>query len=134
MSDDHPRYAADAAAEERTDELARLLTRRPSSRNELKGLAFLASESKSVPILQVLLDNGWDINTPEAYCDPPSLARAIESGADEDIVRWFLNHDADPSVFATRYKVTPLSRAVQYAALKIVELLLDRGGFGCLGM
>jgi hypothetical protein len=74
MSDNHLRdAAADAAAEGRADELARLLKHRPPSHNELKGLAFLAAESKSLPTLQVLLDNGWDINTPESYSDPPSL-------------------------------------------------------------
>ncbi|KAH0831564.1 hypothetical protein AYO21_01768 [Fonsecaea monophora] len=125
--------AADAAAEGRADELARLLNHRPSTHNELKGLAFLASESRSLPILQVLLDNSWDINTPESYCDPPSLGRAIQAGADEDVVRWFLVHGANPNAFATKYRVTPLSRAVQYAPLKIVQLLLDFGGSATTG-
>ncbi|KIW81107.1 hypothetical protein Z517_04130 [Fonsecaea pedrosoi CBS 271.37] len=122
--------AADAAAEGRADELARLLNHRPPTHDELKGLAFLASESKSLPIPQVLLNNSWDINSPESYCDPPFLGGA---GADEDVVRWFLVHGADPNAFATKYRVTPLSRAVQYAPLKIVQLLLDFGGSATTG-
>ncbi|KAL2433779.1 hypothetical protein ABEF95_010613 [Exophiala dermatitidis] len=134
MSDNHSRNAAaDAAAEGRADDLARLLKHRPPSQKELKGLAFAASESKSLPTLQVLLDNGWDINTPESYSDPPSLGRAIQAGADEDVVRWFLAHGANPNAYATKYKTTPLSRAVQFAPPKIVQLLLDCGGSATTG-
>jgi len=74
MSDDLPlSAAANAAADGQAGELARLLKFRPPSANELKGLALLASESKSLPILQVLVDNGWDINMPESYSEPPFL-------------------------------------------------------------
>lgn len=72
MSDDLS-AAIDATLNGRLDELVRLLKRRHFSSDKLKGLALLASESKSLPILQLLLDNGWDINMPESYQDPPFL-------------------------------------------------------------
>lgn len=54
--------------------------------------------------------------------------RAIQAGASEKVVRWFLDNNADPNAYAKKYKVTPLSRAVQYAPLSIIKLLLDHGG------
>lgn len=62
-----------AARDGRADELAHLLESRTISLDEMRGLAFLATESMSLPTLQVLLDNGWDINMPESYMDPPYL-------------------------------------------------------------
>ena len=48
----------------------------------LQGVAFdrniieVAVLSKSTDTLQVLLDHGWNINEPEAYCEPPFLGFA----------------------------------------------------------
>ena len=62
-----------AARNGQADDLARLLECRTLSPGELQWLALLATESMSLPTLQVLLDNGWDINTPESYLEPPFL-------------------------------------------------------------
>lgn len=49
-------------------------------------------------------------------------------GASEEVVRWFLDHGADPNAYAKLYMLTPLSRAVQFAPMSIIQLLLDHGG------
>lgn len=55
-------------------------------------------------------------------------SRAIRIGGSEDLIRWFLDHGADPNAYAGVYAVTPLSRAVQFASFAIVQLLFQYGG------
>ena len=38
-----------------------------------------AVESGSIQVLQVLIDHGWNINEPEAYCEPPFLGYEMAS-------------------------------------------------------
>ena len=52
---------------------------------------------------------------------------------DEPLVQWFLDNGANPDAPAAVIDITPLSVAVQYAPLRIVELLFERGGTGIRG-
>lgn len=47
---------------------------------------------------------------------------------DESLVRWFLDHGADPNAPAGLWDVTPLSYAVSSALLSTIKLLFDHGG------
>lgn len=59
--------------------------------------------------------------------------KIIQNGANEDIIRWFLDHGADPNAYSSLRAVTPLSRAVQFAPLTIVNLLFEYGGLADRG-
>lgn len=66
--------AIQAAQKGRADDLRRLLQRDSTLLTpEDNALALLATESMSIPTLQVLLDHGWDINLPESYLEPPYM-------------------------------------------------------------
>ncbi|OAG38051.1 hypothetical protein AYO21_07773 [Fonsecaea monophora] len=126
--EDH--FDLDAASEALKNGLsiAHLLKGHKLSPGESKWLALVAIETQSLPTLQILLDNGWDINEPESYFEPSLLGRALRSDANEEVVRWFLDHGADSNAYAQRYKLTPLSRAIHFAPVNIIQLRLDHGG------
>ncbi|KAI4196903.1 MAG: hypothetical protein LQ348_002226 [Seirophora lacunosa] len=99
-------------------------------------------DSKSIQVLEGMLDKGWNINSPSGYYFPPYLgyclsrvrcimranlqARSVVK--DEALVRWFLEHGADPNIPARVLDNTPLSSAASYAPLHIVKLLFEHGG------
>ncbi|EXJ81785.1 hypothetical protein A1O1_07850 [Capronia coronata CBS 617.96] len=82
----------------------------------------------SLPTLQVVLDNRWDINTPQSWREPPYLGWTLMKEKKEEVVRWFLAHGADPNAFASQEAITPLSRAVKYSSLAMVRFLFQHGG------
>ncbi|KAK1061028.1 hypothetical protein LTR74_011369 [Friedmanniomyces endolithicus] len=83
-----------------------------------------AAENKDKAMLELLVLYGWDINQRIAWSIPPALAYAVE---DIDLCRWFLCHGADPNAGCGLDK-TPLSAAVQYGPLEVIELLFNHGG------
>ncbi|KAJ5967146.1 hypothetical protein N7501_003394 [Penicillium viridicatum] len=83
-----------------------------------------AVRGKAKDILTAFFDNSWDINAPMGGMDPPILANALE---DLDMTTWLLDRGADPNT-RCHIDITPLSYAVKYADLPIIDLLLRRGG------
>ncbi|KAK1060518.1 hypothetical protein LTR12_006100 [Friedmanniomyces endolithicus] len=83
-----------------------------------------AAENKDKAILELLVLYGWDVNQRIAWSIPPALSYAVE---DIDLCRWFLSHGADPNAGCGLDK-TPLSAAVQYGPLEVIELLFNHGG------
>ncbi|KAL8888223.1 MAG: hypothetical protein Q9215_004314 [Flavoplaca cf. flavocitrina] len=97
--------------------------------DEWSNLAILASHTASTSgdtrCLQVLLDHGWDINSPEPHNEPPVMRRIVQ---DEALVHWFLDHGADPNAPAASLDKTSLSYAVQQAPLDTIKLMFRCGG------
>ncbi|KAK0258803.1 hypothetical protein LTS09_006584 [Friedmanniomyces endolithicus] len=83
-----------------------------------------AAENKDKAMLELLVLYGWDMNQRIAWSIPPALSYAVE---DIDLCRWFLSHGADPNAGCGLDK-TPLSAAVQYGPLEVIELLFNHGG------
>lgn len=93
-------------------------------------LFIYATQSKAYKILHAFLDHGWDINTPGNLITPPALAFAFD---DEILIKWFLNHGADPDARCDHRDCTPLSWAVQNASFSTIRLLFNRGGTASKG-
>ncbi|KAI4276459.1 MAG: hypothetical protein LQ337_002475 [Flavoplaca oasis] len=97
--------------------------------DEWNNLAILATHTASASgdtrCLQVLLDHGWDINSPEPHNEPPVMRRIVQ---DEALVRWFLGQGANPNAPAASLDKTPLSSAVQQASLDNIKLMFRHGG------
>ncbi|KAL9037905.1 MAG: hypothetical protein Q9180_003454, partial [Flavoplaca navasiana] len=97
--------------------------------DEWNNLAILASHTAStsgdVRCLQVLLDHGWDIDSPEPHNEPPVMRRIVQN---EALVRWFLDHGADPNAPAASLDKTSLSYAVQQAPLDTIKHMFRHGG------
>ncbi|CAG8933220.1 unnamed protein product [Penicillium salamii] len=83
-----------------------------------------AVKAKAKDILTAFFENGWDINTPMSGMDPPILANALE---DLEMTTWLLDRGADVNARCD-IDNTPLSYAVRYADLPVIDLLLRRGG------
>ncbi|KAK0803157.1 hypothetical protein LTR91_015498 [Friedmanniomyces endolithicus] len=83
-----------------------------------------AAENKDKATLELLIHHGWDINQRVNWSVPPALAFAVE---DIDLCHWFISHGADPNAGCGLDK-TPLSAAVQYGPLEVIELLFNHGG------
>ncbi|KAL8648564.1 MAG: hypothetical protein Q9210_004917 [Variospora velana] len=84
----------------------------------------LAIKQKSYPFLELFISSGFDINSPRSSTDPAPLADTFD---DETMTRWFLDHGADPNA-ETRMGVTPISRALVYASIDIIQMLINHGG------
>ncbi|KAL8838555.1 MAG: hypothetical protein Q9176_004952 [Flavoplaca citrina] len=98
--------------------------------DEWNNLAILASHTASTSgdtrCLQVLLDHGWDINSPEPHNEPPVLR-----AGNIDSVRWLLDHGADPLKRSRRIigsGTTPIDTAIYMGHDKIAALLIDATG------
>lgn len=63
-----------AATTNQSTSLAYLLSQGLKLNRELIKSAVL---SGSTQVLQILLDHGWNINEPEAYCEPPFLGYVL---------------------------------------------------------
>ncbi|KAK0257801.1 hypothetical protein LTS09_007415 [Friedmanniomyces endolithicus] len=86
-----------------------------------------AIRQRSLELLSLFLEYGWDINREVGWCYPPPLSLALEGETDESVISWFLANGADPDA-TCRMDITPLSIAVQYAPLSIIETLLEHAG------
>ncbi|KAL8901461.1 MAG: hypothetical protein Q9207_005198 [Kuettlingeria erythrocarpa] len=88
-----------------------------------------AMQHKSYPFLDLYLRHGYNINDTEGTSRPSPLADTLD---DEEMVRWFLEHGADPNaeriIEGGRMGETPLSRAMWRAPLSTIQLLFDHGG------
>ncbi|KAJ5209136.1 hypothetical protein N7449_003515 [Penicillium cf. viridicatum] len=82
------------------------------------------TKTNAKDILEILFENGWDINHPMGAMDPPILSNALD---DLEMTTWLLDHGADPNR-RCNIDFTPLSYAVEHASLSIISLLLNRGG------
>ena len=87
-----------------------------------------AMDMESYAFLELFLHHGFDINKSwsEYYSTP--LAYSFEN---EEMTRWLLDHGADPNA-ESRLNNTPLSRAIHFAPMSIIELFFDRGGPDCM--
>ncbi|RYP25382.1 hypothetical protein DL767_008404 [Monosporascus sp. MG133] len=73
---------------------------------------------------QVFLEHDLDINAPLADSDGPHLSYVLQ---EENLVRWFLAHDAAPNADSGN-GLSPFLRAVSEAPLTTVQLLHTAGG------
>ncbi|KUJ12937.1 uncharacterized protein LY89DRAFT_737835 [Mollisia scopiformis] len=80
-----------------------------------------ASARKYVISFQAFLDHGWDINSLEF--GQPALRLAV---GDEQLVRWFLDHDADPNLQGT-IGCSILATAALHPSTTLLEPLISRG-------
>ncbi|KAL8805565.1 MAG: hypothetical protein Q9223_005119 [Gallowayella weberi] len=89
----------------------------------------LAMRHKSYAFLDLYLRHGYNINDTESSWHPSPLVDAYD---DEEMLRWFLDHGADPNaekvVDGDKMGETPLSRAMWRAPFATVKLLFDYGG------
>ncbi|KAK4895285.1 hypothetical protein LTR27_006628 [Elasticomyces elasticus] len=83
-----------------------------------------ATEKSDIAALELLVNHGWDINRQIGWFVPPALAFATDH---VDLCCWFLAHGADPNAGCV-LDMTPLSAAVQYGPLDVINLLFDHGG------
>ncbi|KAL2275471.1 hypothetical protein FJTKL_02041 [Diaporthe vaccinii] len=85
--------------------------------------ALKAISAKAKQCLDVIVKR-WDVNTPISETEPTVLAHAVQ---DEEMTLWLVDHGADLNK-QTYIDLTPMSYAVQFAPLALIEKLLDRGG------
>ncbi|KAL8786470.1 MAG: hypothetical protein Q9213_002786 [Squamulea squamosa] len=83
-----------------------------------------ALANRSTAMLQVFLDHGWNINKKLGPTMAPALTRTLD---DEELVRWFLAHGADPNA-AVQSWPSPLEAAAFKAPLEVIKILVDHGG------
>ncbi|KAK0336994.1 hypothetical protein LTR91_015327 [Friedmanniomyces endolithicus] len=81
-----------------------------------------AIKRRSLDLLLLFLEYGLDINKEVEWCFPPPLSLALDTGADELVIAWFLDHGADPDA-RCQMDMTPLSIAMQFAPLSIIKML-----------
>ncbi|KAL8901462.1 MAG: hypothetical protein Q9207_005199 [Kuettlingeria erythrocarpa] len=88
-----------------------------------------AMEHKSYGFLELYLDHGYDINSSDGF-RPTPLADTLD---DETMLRWFLDHGADPNAekigrYGHPMGETPLSKSMWNAPFSTIKLLFERGG------
>ncbi|EON66585.1 hypothetical protein W97_05831 [Coniosporium apollinis CBS 100218] len=81
-----------------------------------------AKESKSTSIYQALLDHGWDINA-KWWMGITSLGSVV---TDENLVKWHLEHGADPNI-PSRRGFTPLDSAGYNGSFNTIKYLISHG-------
>ncbi|KAI9864036.1 MAG: hypothetical protein M1813_003352 [Trichoglossum hirsutum] len=98
------------------------------------GVVFAAAyKAKSIPVFELLVEYGWDINAPVKEKGSTALSFVV---MDEPLVRWLLDHGADPNVGPPigRPGPTPVlnsGNVLELAAcssnITVFDLLLERG-------
>ncbi|KAI4266573.1 MAG: hypothetical protein L6R35_006931 [Caloplaca aegaea] len=90
---------------------------------------WLAMQHRSYPFLDLYLRYGYDINDTKGVWQPSPLADTYD---DEKMLRWFLDHGADPNaekiINGGKMGETPLSKAMWCAPFTAIKLLLKYGG------
>ncbi|KAL8804072.1 MAG: hypothetical protein Q9182_002785 [Xanthomendoza sp. 2 TL-2023] len=88
-----------------------------------------AVKRRAYPFLQLFLDHGYNINSPDYPKHPGILAEGID---DEHLTRWLLDHGADPNAericLGQKMGETPCSFAMWKASWSTIQLLFERGG------
>ncbi|KIX92101.1 uncharacterized protein Z520_12185 [Fonsecaea multimorphosa CBS 102226] len=82
-----------------------------------------AIKRRSYALLELLLSDGYDINTYVRDDWPPPLADAL---FDPLLVKWLIDHGANPNARCS-YDITPLSIAVREGSRHVIEMLLELG-------
>jgi hypothetical protein len=117
------RTPAVAALAGRHFELAQVLHRNGSSMNPPGELDWLPLESAAnygdLEVVQLLLDCGVDINSPDSPLFPAAWGNSPAA------VRLLLSRGADPNVRANG--LTPLHLASEYGKIEIARLLIEHG-------
>ncbi|KAI7281680.1 hypothetical protein KC343_g1238 [Hortaea werneckii] len=83
-----------------------------------------AKVAKDEWMLDLMLSSGWNIDEPLGLTTPSALALAVE---DRALVSWFLERGASPNAQCS-LDLTPLSIAVQFSSMSIIQSLFDYGG------
>ncbi|KAI9694259.1 MAG: hypothetical protein M1820_009062 [Bogoriella megaspora] len=89
----------------------------------------VATTQKDKIILQMYLQNGWDINKEISRVTPAALSFAIE---DMDLTAWFLTRGADPNA-RCQSGISPLNTALEAAPLDVIKMLLRHGSTSLAG-
>ncbi|KAL8913118.1 MAG: hypothetical protein Q9171_002012 [Xanthocarpia ochracea] len=83
-----------------------------------------ALTNRSTAMLQIFLSHGWNINRTLGPSMAPALTRVLD---DEELVRWFVTHGADPNKAIPSWP-SPLESAAWKASLDVIKILVDHGG------
>ena len=96
-------------------------------------IAMAAVKGESLPVFELLVENGWDVNSPVMGGQTASSAFV----KNETLLKWFLEHGADPNLgppLSPQPNSTPipnsgssLNCAASVATPEIFELLLQHG-------
>ena len=121
-----------AALARRHFELAQVLHRNGSS-VDIRGFAgnsplHAATYFGDLEMVQVLLDYGLDVNTQDNFgFTPLNFTLEYRSKIDPGLVRFLLDHGADPNVRAIYSGNAPLHRESQSGRVEIARLLVEHG-------
>ncbi|KAF2083965.1 ankyrin, partial [Saccharata proteae CBS 121410] len=81
--------------------------------------------SRAFKVLELFLQRNWDINKAMGRNEPSVLSIPVCTN-DKDMVRWLLDHDADPNSRCD-WDFTPTSYAMLVAPIEIIDALFERG-------
>ncbi|HEY1191866.1 MAG TPA: ankyrin repeat domain-containing protein [Gemmata sp.] len=90
-----------------------------------------AADVGLLPVIEMLVAAGADVNTPQSNHSVPSPEGVIDTAAAEghlEVVRWFLDHGAVINhVITGRVRCFALAGAAGSGHLEVVKLLVERG-------
>jgi hypothetical protein len=89
---------------------------------------FILATDAGIPIFQVLVNHGWNLNAHYTEACGDALACAIRSG-EYDFTKWLLEHGHDPTPSEGMHGPSVVSTTVQgdTASMDILKLLLNHG-------
>ena len=92
-----------------------------------------AIQQRAYPLMQLCLDHGYNINDTGVSSTPGVLRDHLD---DAHLIRWLLDHGADPNseriCLGQKMGETAVSIAMWRAPLSTIQLLIERGGPGTL--
>lgn len=87
-----------------------------------------AAEHGDLEMVQVLLDYGVDINSHDGGVSSVTALYTVSVHRnDPRVVRWLLDHGADPNVQAQDDKSTPLHAALKTESVEVARVLIEYG-------
>lgn len=90
-----------------------------------------AIQQRAYPFMQLCLDHGYNINDTGVSSTPGVLRDYLD---DEHLIRWLLDHGADPNseriCLGQKMGETPVSIAMWSTPFTTIQLLIERGGLG----